>query len=80
MPTFDDRPQTGDAVWVESRKGEGKQPNGVILDIDEDEDVCIVQFELTHGAKVADTEQINLFDLEDNWTDKYGGMWYVESL
>lgn len=76
MPTHDDRPKVGDSVWIEERhKIDGRQPNGTIIFIDEEEDVVIVEFDEKDGS-----EEFPLSMLDDNWTDKFGGMWYVEQL
>lgn len=43
-------PRVGDKLWDETRKREGKQPNGKITRIDHDSGIVIVQWQDNTGS------------------------------
>jgi hypothetical protein len=78
---FSDDPETGQRVWIEERSP-ALQPNGTIINIDEEAGEFDVQFDATTrgngwetpGGDI-DTYPIDLLD--GNWTDALGGYWHV---
>lgn len=64
------RPRRGDAVYLASRKPDG-QPNGYISQINYEDKTYTIKCYDGHF------EDVEWDELEDCWTDNFGGMYYL---
>lgn len=60
------KPRRGDAVWTTSHG------NGVVVHVDYFDREAHCRFQ------EKEEEQISFDDIYGKWTDKFGGMWYLE--
>lgn len=70
------RPYRRDKVYSSERFLNDKQPNGYIAEILWEDREVVVNFYI-NGSKEEDQEVYSFEDFEDNWTDAYGGSWFL---
>lgn len=73
-------PQKGDKVYLERRKQENKQPNGIVINVNWfDREVYVAFHSNKKGPLGAGgVEQLNFEDFEGNYSPTFGGIWMLE--
>lgn len=66
-------PSWGDAVWCQSRKDAGKQPNGRIVDIDKDSGLVRVEY-----YDCDDRQDFHEMDFVGSFVGRCGGYWLLD--
>jgi len=65
-------PRLRESVWVPSRREENLNPNGIIIEIDRDnEEITVYFYDKTYVV-------FDSYAFEGMYTSKFGGGWWLE--